>query len=500
LITFNNVTLRVRDQHILAATQWEIKARQNWAVLGPNGSGKSTLLRALIGEVPVVVGSIIRHHAVCQPDAMGYVSLEQHRHIIAREELRDESRHFSGKLDSHLTVDQFLSFEQSKHRPETLPTKHQALSILGVSHLRDRAVRFLSNGELRKILITKAILQSRGILLLDEPFEGLDKESRERLARSINGLMDSGVQIILATNRFEMVLSNITHALILKACRVVRQGPKNLMLTTDNMAGVYKREAPPAPPPAGRKNRNAHASGEQSDILVAINDATVKYGHTTIFKNLSWSVKAGENWAVVGPNGSGKSTLLRLVTADHHQAYANEIYLFGKRRGSGESVWEIKQRMGVVSSEVQVHYRKQMDAYDVVLSGFFDSVGLYRLADTGQHATARKWIDRLGLGHLAERRFDRLSYGERRMILLARAMVKSPQILVLDEPCQGLDPDNRRIVLELVEYIGCLTATQLLYVTHHAGEIPACISHVLEMGFRTPPRYCGPVDGWQART
>lgn len=500
MITLENVTLRIRDRQILPATHWEIKAGQNWAVLGPNGSGKSTLLRALAGEVPAVAGSIIRHQAVSRPEAMGYVSLEQHRQIIAREELCDESRHFSGDLDSHLTVDKLLIFESGTTRSKSLPTKLQSLSILGASHLMHRAVRFLSNGELRKILIAKALMQSQGILLLDEPFEGLDSESRERLALSINRLMESGVQIIMATNRFEMVISNITHIMYLKGCRVFRRGPKAQMLRSENMDSVYQREGAPVPLPADTLDRIGPSRESQTEIPIIIKNATVQYGQTTVFKNLSWTVKAGENWAVAGPNGSGKSTLLRLITADHHQAYANEIHLFGRWRGSGESIWEIKQHLGVVSSEAQVHYRKQIEAGDVVLSGFFDSVGLYRHADSAQRTMARGWIERLGLGRLADRRFDLLSYGERRMILLARAMVKSPTILVLDEPCQGLDPENRRIVLDMVDYIGRKTATQLLYVTHHTGEIPACITHVLELGYRTPPRFSGPVAGWRAAT
>ena len=201
-----------------------------------------------------------------------------------------------------------------------------------------------------------------------------------------------------------------------------------------------------------------------------------------MFSGLNWTVRKGENWAVVGPNGTGKTTLLRMITADHLQAYANDITLFGRRRGSGESIWEIKQRLGMVSSEMQINYRKPISAYDVVLSGFFDSVGLYCRADTRQRAVADDWVRRLKLTGLAHQRYDLLSFGERRMILLARAMVKSPDILVLDEPCQGLDPLNRSLILALVDHIGGHTVTQVLYVTHHLEELPRCITHTLKLG------------------
>lgn len=530
VISLVDVTLRVRDRQILAHTNWEIRNSENWAVLGPNGSGKSTLLRSLTGQTPVVHGAIERHHAVALPTAMGYVSLEQHRHIVAREQHLDEARHFSGRLDSHLTVGRFLGLtdsSQDEHTPSShaakpqwhpssiefenpsnilkpngahpasrAPTSHdplkavsthgkysqdQILNLFGVSGLLKRAVRFLSTGELRKVLITRALLRSQGILVLDEPFEGLDRKSRQQLAAVVGHIMEAGFQMILATHRLDAIVPGITHVIGLQDGQVFAQGPARKMLTAANLDRLYarapvaesiaERAAPPAaaPPP------------DNTRPLIEIRNASVRYGDVQVFAGLNWTVKRGENWAVVGPNGAGKTTLLRMISADHPQAYSNEIYLFGRRRGSGESIWEIKRRLGVVSLEMQVNYRKPIRAAEVVISGFFDSVGLYRLASADQAATTQAWMTRLGLDDLAERRFDRLSFGQRRMVLLARAMVKSPQILVLDEPCQGLDPENRRLILALIDQIGGHFATQILYVTHHPDEIPGCVSNTLRL-------------------
>ena len=184
---------------------------------------------------------------------------------------------------------------------------------------------------------------------------------------------------------------------------------------------------------------------------------------------------------MTGPNGSGKTTLLQMISGDHPLAYANEIYLFGRRRGSGESIWEIKQRLGMVSSEFQLGYRKPIRAYDVVISGFFDSIGLYRCASQDQHQAAHEWIERLDLTALQDQRFDLLSYGERRLILLARAMVKAPELLVLDEPCQGLDPSNRRLIRACIDAIVAQVATQVLYVSHFSDEMPGCITHHFDL-------------------
>ena len=353
--------------------------------------------------------------------------------------------------------------------------------MLGIEGLLDRPIRFLSTGEIRRILIARAILRSRGMLLLDEPFEGLDREGRDLLAASIDLLLASGVRVMLATHRMENLLPAFTHLIGLKGGRVFCQGPRDQMLTKESMERLYDLDT------GGPENNTTtgHAvsidAGSDGSVVIEINNAGVYYRGVSVFENLNWKVRKGENWSITGPNGSGKSTLLQMVTGDHPQAYANEIYLFGRRRGSGESIWDIKQRLGAVSSEFQVNYRKPIRAFDVVLSGYFDSVGLYCKADTRQVETAQTWLERLGLCHLKEKRYDLLSFGERRMILLARAVVKTPEILVLDEPCQGLDPANRKRILALVDLIGRQPHTQVLYVSHHPKEMPACITHHLDV-------------------
>jgi molybdate transport system ATP-binding protein len=209
---------------------------------------------------------------------------------------------------------------------------------------------------------------------------------------------------------------------------------------------------------------------------------TVRHGPLTVVENLDWVIRRGENWALVGPNGSGKTTLVKMISGDHLQAYANEIYLFGRRRGSGESIWEIKEKIGLVSFELQVGYRAEIAALSVVVSGFYSSIGLYRIAEREQRRAALGWMALLGIEDLAPKPFAHLSQGQQRMVLLARAMVKRPLLLLLDEPCQGLDPSNRRMVFEVIEAIGRQAGTQILLVTHFESEMPDCIRHVLRLG------------------
>ena len=230
-----------------------------------------------------------------------------------------------------------------------------------------------------------------------------------------------------------------------------------------------------------RKYGAVRSASNKNGILVDMRDVSVKYGDTLVLDNINWRVRQNENWAIVGPSGSGKTTLLSLIAGDNPQAYANEIYLFGKKRGSGESIWDIKEHIGMVSSEIQTLYRKEITACDVVASGIFDTIGLYRNLDSTHKEKVNKWIEFFSISHLASDIFNHLSFGERRMVLLARSMVKSPELLILDEPCQGLDQENRRLFVRLIEMIGRDTDTNLLYVTHYQDELPSCIDHVLTL-------------------
>jgi molybdate transport system ATP-binding protein len=234
--------------------------------------------------------------------------------------------------------------------------------------------------------------------------------------------------------------------------------------------------------PEGELQRSDTRSPQHANPIIKFRDVTVRYGETVALNSVDWTVQGGENWAILGPNGSGKTTLISLVYADNLQAYANDIWLFGKKRGSGESIWEIKERVGLVSPHLQAGYSLIMRVFDVVVSGFFDSTGLYREPTGEQKSAAAEWIDRLGITDLQDRTFSRLSYGERRLVIIVRALVKSPDILALDEPCQGLDPVNRKRVLSMVDKVGISTPTQILYVTHHSDEIPRCITNTLRLG------------------
>jgi molybdate transport system ATP-binding protein len=483
IIRLTDATLRIRDRFLLPDTSWQIDRGQHWAILGPNGAGKTTLVKALTGEVPVVRGAISHSQTL----TAGYVSFEHHQRMIAREERRDASRYFSGNLDDICTV--YETLLESDGAPVSVIDVKQIVARLQIEHLLERDIRVVSTGEMRKVQIARVLIQAPDILILDEPFDGLDRFSRDNLAPMIDDLMDDSRTVILVTHRQREILPNISHVLALSDGKVLFQGRREEVLTPSQMKRLYPSSlTTPFSMPTGNDNP-AKVDPTRTDILVAMEDVTVKYENTIVLDGLSWTMKSGENWVILGPNGCGKTTMLNLVTGDNPQAYANKIYLFGKRRGSGESIWDIKRRTGIVSSEFQIRYRKPITAFEVVLSGFFDSVGLYRDFSTAQKETAEQWLEVLGVADKSERVFNQLSYGEQRMLLLARSLVKMPQILILDEPCQGLDRINRGRILDAIDVIGRHRGTNIIYVTHYSDEIPSCMTCMLRFEKRPDVGY-----------
>lgn len=493
-ITLDNTSVRLRDRLYLENTSWQINSNEHWAILGPNGSGKTTFAKSLFGAVPIVRGNIIYNFSnevgrnpATMANAIGYVSPELHRDIIERENLEDSFREFSGKINEITTVKHIILNKRVEpgNGAQVEKRLNAIAKKIGIEALLQRDIRSLSTGEMNTALIAKALIKRPRLLILDEPFDGLDAPSRNALAKIINDLMVGNMHVILITHRFAEIVPNITHVLLLKYGKIFKGGKKNDVFTAENINRVYEIKNRPIhdyPQKIGQAITAAGKKGSQSSgILIEMKNVAVKYDRQPILDKFNWLVKEGENWAILGPKGAGKSTVLSLILGDNLQAYANEIYLFGKRRGSGESIWDIKRQIGLISSDLQIRQHKNINAFDVVCSGFFDSNGLYKKCSPEELAIAKEWAHFLGVAELADQKFGRLSHGQRQLILIARAMVKSPEILILDEPFQGLDIKNRTKILDIFEYIGSQTRTNLIYVPNQDEEKLNCITHVLNM-------------------
>lgn len=216
-------------------------------------------------------------------------------------------------------------------------------------------------------------------------------------------------------------------------------------------------------------NHNEHNLPHK--ISFSIRDGHARYGDKEIFSGVNWTVRNGEQWVLQGANGSGKSLLLSMVCADNPQGYANDITLFDRRRGSGESIWEIKDAIGYVSPELQRFYKSNATALDILVQGTRNALNKFRPTTEEERELAFRWLDILRIRHLALRRFNELSDGEQRLVLLGAAFIKQPSLLVLDEPLHGLDRRNKENVLRIINEISSRNHTTLIYVTHAPSEI-----------------------------
>lgn len=468
VVSLEKVTLRVRDRKLLPGTSWTIRPGEQWAVLGPNGSGKSTLARTVAGDLPSAAG----HVRIGAGHRLALISFERQQDVYARELANDAARYFAGNLDTELTTRDLISRElnSATGAPEEIA---KAVGFFGFDRLLDRPFRHLSAGEMRKALVLRAIAGDPTLLLLDEPFDGLDRVSRSALSAYFRKLMDAGRQIVLVTHRAEEILEGITHVLVIRDGRAEVTDSVESAVDAQGTGPIRRRSR--------RRITAASISASAGEVLVEFRNVTVRYEGRTVLDSLSWQLRRGERWGIIGPNGSGKTTILNLIAGENLQGYANDVRLFGRRRGSGESIWELRRRTGIVTPSIQMGYNKRISALEVVLSGFDGSVGLYRSPRPDELDAARELVDALGVAEIAGRPFPQLSYGQQRLFLIARAMVKQPELLLLDEPCQGLDPWNRAQVIEAVDVMAASSSLSLIFVTHHVDEYPTCLTDFLEL-------------------
>ncbi len=417
------------------------------AIYGPNGAGKTRLVEIITGRYRLKPSGSITYDF---PDSK-YVS-DNIKYITFR--------------DSYGTADAGYYYQQRWNQaeidPEFTPTVKAVLDdyrkegadmdalieAFGLADSLDKYVISLSSGELRKMQLIKLLITAPKLLIIDNPFLGLDIATRLQLSEFLASLTRKGLSVILVVSRKEEIPSFITHVVEVRDLKV---GPKK----------VWEGEEGP------------------KDVL-KFNNITIRYGSRTILKNLNWRVREGEHWILTGENGSGKSTLLSLVCADNPQAYACDIELFGRKRGTGESIWDIKKHIGYVSPELHRAYSKDMPAELIVASGLYDRAGLYFPASEQDMEIARKWMRRFGIENLTGRSFLRISSGEQRLCLLARAFVKEPPLLILDEPMHGLDDARKEEVRNFLdEYFRANPQKTLIMVTHYLDEMPDCIDHHL---------------------
>jgi len=471
LISLQQVVPRMPELCFSAPVNWDIRAGEQWAIIGPTGSGKTVLTDLVQRRYALKEGEVIYPAHVKAGEWIRSIAFKDIYSIADyRNSYYQQRWHSTETEEMPLVEDLFGEYKGSQQL-------HELLDLFHVRELLSKRIIFLSSGELRKFLIIRALLTRPRILILDNPFIGLDALSRDLLVEMLQQLTQlKEVQVVLLLSNPADIPGMITHVLPFKDKTICpARKREDFCAGKELQQFLFSSLSDVCTLPDEGKKESDH------QITFRMEEVNIRYGQRTILKELNWEVKNGEKWALTGPNGSGKSTLLSLVYADNPQSYANRIYLFDHKRGSGESIWDIKKRIGYVSPEMHMYYMENVPLLHIVGSGFFDSVGLYRKCNEEQERKALEWMTVFGIDYLKDRLFLTLSSGEQRLGLLARAFVKSPDLLILDEPLHGLDICNKQKVVRLIEQYCALPGKTLIYVTHYLQELPSCIDKRFEL-------------------
>lgn len=486
-------TIKITDG-VTKKTDWAMAAPVNFAleegehiaIVGCNGSGKSMLVDIITGRHPVFPQMATYHFEGSEDrltsENIKYISfrdtyggdndrtyfLQQRWNLT---EIDEETPTVGSKLEEAFQL-------AGNDTPERRTLQRHLYEMFHLEALLDKYIILLSSGELRKYKLAASLFGDPRVLIMDNPFIGLDAQTRDQLRDLLAMLAEERhLQIILVLSKSDEIPEFITHVVEVEALQVK---PKCTRQT-------YLDERPPFPTRVltdEKQETIRHILGGKDETqdyheVIRFRQVSIRYGKRTILKDLDWTVRKGERWSLSGQNGSGKSTLLSLVCADNPQRYACDITLFGREKNSGVSIWDIKRRIGYVSPEMHRAYQKDLPAIRIVASGLKDSVGLYVKPDATEYDVCRQWMDIFGLEGLYDRPFLHLSSGEQRLVLLARAFVKCPDLLILDEPLHGLDNVNRRRVKDIIETYFEQAGKTLIFVTHYKEELPNVIDHSL---------------------
>ncbi len=453
----------------------DIQKGEHLAIVGPNGAGKSMLVDVLLGRYPLRQGTMEYDFS---PSSSNRV-YENVKYITFRDTYGSADANYCYQLrwNVHDQDEAIPTVRELLGKVADEDFMLEVLRMFAIEHLLDKRIVLLSSGELRKFQLAEALLSSPRLLIIDNPFIGLDVATRALLCSVLGSLsLKKGLQIVLVLSMLDDVPGFITSVVPVEGMSVGEKVSRDEYLSkldiVYDVAAIKQAQQRVLSLPC----KAAIGQSEEGREVVRLNGVSVKYDDRVILKELDWVVQEGDVWALSGENGAGKSTLLSLVCADNLQSYACDIALFGRKRGTGESIWEIKKNIGYVSPEMHRSYLRNLPVIDIVASGLHDSIGLYVNTPAGELAACEWWLETFGILELRDKSFLKISSGEQRLVLLARAFVKDPSLLILDEPLHGLDTYRRRMAKAVIEAFSQRNGKTLLYVSHYENEMPNTIT------------------------
>ena len=471
VVHISQLNLHYAGETVLDYLDWQIHSGECWLIGGKSGSGKSSLAKVLAGaeqaegtvQINFTPQSSLPARVLYVSNWYEFTNLEGDRNFYYQQRYNKQQ-----KNDTLTVYAELAAYAETEHL--SFADLEQYLSLFEFVDVKNTQLIELSSGEHKKLQLIKALWLRPQLLIIDEPYTGLDKASRKKLNGFFDELAVAGVHLILITNDRDLPRCINRYAEILRG--KLKQVPSVKDLSTDS--GRKQQELPSF-------LRESPAS--VADTVVHMENIHVRYGDKVVLNGINWTVRRGEKWLLQGHNGSGKSTLLSLITGDHPQAYANNIQLFGQPRGSGESIWEIKERIGIISPELHWYFDKTARVWQAIASGFHDSIGLFKQVSYEQRLKIDQLLAFFGLTEYKERLVTTLPLGKQRLVMLARTIIKNPPLLILDEPCQGLDHNQTELFNTVVDEL-CSFGKTLIYVGHYETQLPQCLEKklILEKG------------------
>ncbi|QQL48381.1 ATP-binding cassette domain-containing protein [Mucilaginibacter ginkgonis] len=479
LVSLQNISVKYQSQIALNQISLDIIAGDHVAIIGKSGSGKSLLLKVIAGLQSVNGGQLTRHYTEgCDGTASASIVLVDSRHHFKNgsntTDLYYQQRFNSFDSDDSLTVKSYLAGIAKDTRPGYWSIEN-VVERLNLTALYNKELIKLSNGETKRLRLASALIKNPKLLLLDQPLTGLDVDARKSFDALLHEIAEAGTTIVMATspneipsviNKVVLLTSGRTDLITYAADYRIKQLSRHsndTNINTEHLAGLLS------------------ADYERFDTIIKMANVNVQYGEKNILKNIDWEVRQGDRWALLGHNGAGKSTLLTLVYGDNPQAYANDIVLFDKQRGTGESIWDIKKKCGFVSPELFQYFPTDNSCLQVIESGFYDTLGLFRMSEPSRAALSLKWMEVLGIGQYARQLLKNIPASAQRLCFLARALVRNPILLILDEPCQGMDEDQKENFKHIIDTICEQSDMTMIYVTHYTEELPDAVNKFIKL-------------------
>lgn len=497
LLILTNASLQFNQEVIVSNLNLTIKKSEHLAITGKDGSGKTTLLKALAGKQMVTSGSIKRpfvdiflkksrvnnpffsHHQLTS-----YLDIRHSfKNLQNKSNFFYQQRYNASYANESDTVNIYLQKSANTSLQKGFWNYNNVVDLFLLKPLLNKHLIHLSNGETRRVRMAEALLKNPIIIFLNQPFAGIDVEFREKFNAIFQKISDSGITIIATCQEDEIpsLFKNIIH---------LQRDEKPQIDKLKNFESSHK-DAEQKESLKANKISLLTIQQPSYKTVVEMKNVSIKYYDHLVLNQVNWKIKQGERWSLSGPNGAGKSTLVSLINGDHPQAYSNEIVLFDKPRGTGESIWEIKRKIGFVSPELFQFFPAHVSCKSAISSGFFDTLGFSKPISVSQKKAVEQWINLLDLSKYAHHPFKQIPITMQRLTLLARALVKNPTLLILDEPCQGFDVDQQNNFKNILDTLSLHSNLTWIYITHHQNKLPTTVTHELILNRRGEVTYCG---------